>query len=110
MESRNLPIEQALRSLRAELASAIRQAESESLKFSVESVELQLQVVATTAGGANAGLGLWQVLTLGAKIDHSRAATHLVKLVLKPQLDGKSNVEVGDDLASWRPAIPAQGN
>ena len=38
----------------------------------------------TTGGEASASGGLWQVVTVGGKVSHSAAATHRVKLVLRP--------------------------
>jgi hypothetical protein len=98
-----VPLAQALASLRAELAEAIETARAEDLRFRVESIEVNLQVVATTSGGGSAELGLWQVVKAGGRIDHSRATTHSLKLTLTPDLAGEADVRVGDAVAE-RPA------
>jgi hypothetical protein len=103
-----LPLARALSSLRAELAEAIEAARQEELRFKVESIEVNLQVVATTSGGGSAELGLWQVVKVGGKLDHSRGATHSVKLTLTPDLagdtgGGTADVRVADALPE-RPA------
>ena len=104
MDTDSLPLAQAISSLRAELLDAVEQADGEDLQFAVESIELQMQVVATTTGGVSAKGGLWQVLTVNAKVDHSRATTHTVKMTLKPRTGSGDDVLVGDEDTGWRPA------
>lgn len=104
MPDDGLPLARALSSLRAELAEAIEAARKEELRFKVESIEVNLQVVATTSGGGSAELGLWQVVKVGGKLDHSRGATHSVKLTLTPDTAGETaDVRVADALPE-RPA------
>ena len=99
-----LPLAEAISSLRGELINAIEQAHDEDLQFSVETIELHMQVVATTSGGVSAGGGLWHVLTVNGKLDHTRATTHEVRMTLKPRTANGSDVLVGDDDVGWRPA------
>lgn len=98
MDDEGLPLARALTSLRAELGQAIEAARGEDLRFKVTEIEVQLQVVATTAVEVSAGLSLWRVVQVGGKLDDSRASTHLVKLTLTPELSG-GDVHVSDDVA-----------
>jgi hypothetical protein len=99
MNTDTLPLTDAVNSLRGELEYALENAPTgpRDLKFSVEALEVELQVVATTGGEINASGGLWQVLTLGGKASHSSAATHKVKLVLKPRREGASETLIGEE-------------
>jgi hypothetical protein len=79
----------AIESLRGQLQEAVRQAQGKDPSFVCESVEVQLQVVVTNTKKAEGKLGMWSVLTVGAGVDHASAATHVVKLVLKPESGGR---------------------
>jgi len=95
----SLPLARALSSLRTELAQAIQAASGEELRFKVESIDVELQVVAATSGGGTAEVGLWQVVKFGGKIDRSRGSTHTVRLTLTPDLgDGQGDVHVNDSV------------
>lgn len=97
MSDDGLSLAQALSSLRAELAEAIEAASKEELRFKVVSIEVELQVIATSSKGGSAELGLWQVVKAGGKIERSRGSTHTVKLTLMPDLgDGEADVSVSD--------------
>lgn len=98
MDDEGLPLARALASLRAELGQAIAAARDEDLRFKVTEIEVQLQVVATTTAEVSAGLSLWRVVQVGGKLDDGRAATHMVKLTLAPDLSG-GDVHVSDDVA-----------
>lgn len=77
----------ALESLREQLREAVDRAQGQEhdVSFTCESVEVQLQVVVTNTRKGEAKAGLWSVVTIGGGIDHATSATHLVKLVLKPE-------------------------
>ncbi len=81
----DLLLADALESLRAQLREAVDRARGEDLAFSCESVEVQLQVVVTNTRKGEAKASLWSVVTVGGGIDHATSATHMVKLVLKPE-------------------------
>lgn len=92
MDTDALSLPEALDSLRGELLYAMDRAVDPDLRFAVDVIELELQVVRTTGGEASGSGGLWQVLTVGGKMTYSSAATHKVKLVLRP-----SRPDGGDD-------------
>lgn len=97
-----IPLSQALSSLRSELRQAIDSASGEGLRFNVEDIEVELQVVATGSGGVSAGLNVWQVIQLGGHVDTARTATHRIKLSLSPVLASGEDVQVADTV-SQRP-------
>jgi hypothetical protein len=82
----DLLLADALESLRGQLEEAVERAQGQDLSFTCEVVEVQLQVVVTNTRKGDAKIGLWSVVTVGAGVDHATSATHLVKLVLKPEL------------------------
>ncbi|MBU2667139.1 hypothetical protein KOI35_26890 [Actinoplanes bogorensis] len=84
----DLLLADALESLRDQLREAVERAQGADLSFACESVEVQLQVVVTATRKGEAKAGLWSVVTVGAGVDNATAATHLVKLVLKPEVNG----------------------
>ncbi|MEU4420203.1 trypco2 family protein [Actinoplanes sp. NPDC024001] len=85
MEPEYLPLAQAIGELRNELMAAVDNATTEDLQFAVEFIELEMQVVATNTLKGEAGGTLFGVLTLKGGADHANAATHKVKLVLRPE-------------------------
>ena len=94
----NLLLADALESLREQLKEAVVQAQGKDLAFACESVEVQLQVVVTNTRKGEAKAGLWNVVTIGGGVDHATSATHIIKLVLKPELDGRSEkLRLSDD-------------
>jgi hypothetical protein len=98
MEPGYLPLAQAIGELRNELLTAIDNAAGEDLRFAVQTIEVELQVVATDTLKGETGGSVFGVLTLKGGADHAKAATHKVKLVLKPEdLAAPGNeVYVGD--------------
>jgi hypothetical protein len=79
-----LTLPEALHSLRVQLMEAMEWAGDERLTFAIDSLELELQLAVTLVRKGQAKVGLWSVVTAGGGIDHSRAQTHRVKLVLQP--------------------------
>lgn len=94
MEPEYLPLAQAIGELRNELMAAVDNATTEDLQFAVEFIELEMQVVATNTLKGEAGGTLFGVLTLKGGADHADAATHKVKLVLRPEKRLAPNEEV----------------
>ncbi|SCF25178.1 hypothetical protein GA0074695_4809 [Micromonospora viridifaciens] len=85
MQPEYLPLAEAISELRNELRMAVDNAAGEDLKFAVEAIEVEMQVVATNTLRGEAGGTLFGVLTLKGGADHATAATHKVRLVLKPE-------------------------
>ncbi|WP_432994003.1 trypco2 family protein [Dactylosporangium sp. CA-233914] len=94
----DLLLADALESLREQLKVAVERAQGQDLSFSCESVEVQLQVVVTHTRKGEVKGGLWSVVTVGGGVDHATSATHVVKLVLKPELGGAGGkLKMSDD-------------
>jgi len=78
-----IPLADAIRALRRELEQAVHEGTDEDLRFTLGPVELELQVAASTEVGGKAGISFWLV-TVGGGGRRTSAATHTVKLSLKP--------------------------
>jgi Trypsin-co-occurring domain 2 len=92
----DLLLADALESLRDQLKKAVNRAQGKDLSFSCESVEVQLQVVVSHTRKGEAKAGLWSVVTIGAGVDHATSATHVVKLVLKPDLSNGGKLKLSE--------------
>ena len=86
MQTNYLPLAEAIGELRNELLSAVDNATTEELKFAVEAIEVELQVVVTRTLKGETGGSAFGVLTLKGGADHANAATHKVKLILRPEV------------------------
>ncbi|TDC85584.1 trypco2 family protein [Actinomadura sp. 7K507] len=86
MES-GLPLAEAVRQLRAELLAATEEGQAHGLKFTVESVDLELNLVLDTRSKYDGGLSLWKVSAGGGR-EKGRQETHRMTLRLKPQHTG----------------------
>ncbi len=71
-----------IRQLRRELTQAAQEADSETLRFSVEEIEVELEVVTSEESSAEGGWDQWVVLKIGAS--DSKTLTQKVRLKLKP--------------------------
>jgi hypothetical protein len=78
----------AIQALRAQLKEALDDGAGDPLRLEVNSIVLELEVVLSASGQAEAKAGLWTVLTAGVSADHSRASTHRLTLSLAPRLEG----------------------
>lgn len=90
----------AIELLRAELTEAIDSGAGERLRFTTESIELELEITAKKTVKANGKVSLWKVATLGGGRDNETAAKHRLKLVLKPHdttVPAGGETLIGDD-------------
>jgi hypothetical protein len=93
-EEPGLPLAEAVRQLRAELLAATEEGEAQDLKFTVESVDLELNLVLDTRGKYEGRLALWKVSAGGGR-EKGRQETHRMTLRLKPQRTlGRESAEV----------------
>ncbi|MBM7086644.1 trypco2 family protein [Micromonospora humidisoli] len=92
----DLTIPEAVHSLRQQILQAVEWADDEDLTFSVNSIEVELQLTVTRTLKGKAEAGLWKVVTVGGGVDHARAATHRVLLNLKPQYRDGRRVAIND--------------
>jgi len=75
---------QVIGQLRRELSSAMRDGESEDLRFELGPVELELSVAVSKEAGPNARVRFW-VIELGAEATVSSQATQRITLTLDPR-------------------------
>mgnify|MGYP006976779593 CR=1 FL=1 len=97
-ENSGLPLADAIRQLRAELLAATEEGEGQALRFTVESVELELNLVLDTRKKLDGRFSVWRV-SAGAGRERGRQETHRMTLKLKPQrADGeKPDVTISGD-------------
>lgn len=91
----NIPLAEAVKTLRTELLTAIAEGADKDLKFALGPVDLELQLEVSKEAGGEAGIKFW-VLSIGGKGGRSSGTTHTVKLTLTPVS------ESGDVLVSDR--------
>lgn len=87
----------AIGHLRREIGEAMSQARGEALQFTLGPVELELEVE-LTAGGEGGVEAKWVVVSIGGKVHGERRSSHRVKLTLTPQVAGRADVKVSDQL------------
>ncbi|MBI4652449.1 hypothetical protein HY745_14475 [Candidatus Desantisbacteria bacterium] len=84
-----------LQDLRKELQISFGKAEKESLRFNLNSIDLELQVVVTKEANASAGTKFW-VLDTNAGIKYGDTITHTIKLSMKPVMYDKDGNKLTD--------------
>lgn len=86
---KNIPLSEMIESLRQELAVAIDKGNGKSVKFDVESAELEVEFVASKTKEAGGGLKFW-VISAEGKAGMGEKTTHRLKIKLKPKrADGR---------------------
>ncbi len=88
-------LEDAIRAVRAELTRAMQAGTGEKIRFRVNAVSLDFQVVVTKSAEANGKIRFW-VVDLGAGGKLESAQTHTVHVDLEPVTDAGEAVEVRD--------------
>jgi Trypsin-co-occurring domain 2 len=97
-----IPLRDAIRALRTELTESVREAETETVRFELGSVELEFQVVATreATGSAKVGFHIFAAeAELGAGGKGVDERTQRVKLVLNPMLAGSGGQKAKLEIA-----------
>jgi hypothetical protein len=99
--SDDIGLADAISSLRDELYEAVDRAGNEEMKFLVDAIEVELQVVAAAKGAATASAGIWKIITIGGSGEYSKADTDRVKVVLRPVVGAdEAALKVNDDLTT----------
>lgn len=81
--------------LRREILAAQKQAETQQLKFKIDSIELELRVGATTKDVAKGSVKFWVVdAGLEGSVEVQKLQT--VRLKLTPVADGGGDMEIND--------------
>lgn len=91
----NIPLSEMLGQLREELLTARAKSEGSDLKFQIEDIEIELQIVTTKGGKGGGGVKFW-VYNAEAEVNVSQAKTQKLKLKLKPKKPTGEDFDVGD--------------
>lgn len=89
-----IPLGEVVGQLRQELMAAVEAGKGEGLRFEVQDLEVELQVVATKSAtgelGGEGGVKLWVIGKAGGKVSGTYESSQIqtVKLKLRPRLDG----------------------
>lgn len=104
----------AVQSLRDELLEAAAQGADQSVKFAVDSIELEFTIALRKDATGKAGLKAW-VITAGADVTRGRVDTQRVKLTLSPKDAATGHtLEIGNTdrggTAGFTPNVPPSGD
>jgi hypothetical protein len=92
MSKSEIPLTDVVKRLRTELKKATEAGRGEGLRFEVEDIEVEMQVVVTKTGagelGGEGGVELWVIGKAGGKVsaEYESSQIQKVKLRLKPKL------------------------
>ena len=90
MSEQPLGLADAVRALRSELTTVMREGRDEALRFELGPVEMEFLLEVQREAGGEAGIKFW-VVNLGGKGSVTRGSTHRVTLTLTPRdLAGRS--------------------
>ena len=96
MESNTIGLADAIENLRQELTEATKRSEGQSLRFSIDDIELELAVEVVREGGGEGKVSFkvfGSGVELGGKGGRSDSSAHRIKMKLKPSPEG---YKVGD--------------
>ena len=97
-----IPLSEMLAQLRKDLLQTQEEGKGSDLKFLIEDIEIELQVVTTKEAGGGGGVKFW-VYDANAKVNASEAKTQKLKLKLKVVgADGKSPLPIAGEGAKPR--------
>ncbi|WFE41862.1 trypco2 family protein [Micromonospora sp. WMMD998] len=100
MDEYGVSLSTAIGLLRSELTAALADGADSQIRFAVDSIELELELVVDAARDASGKLTLWRVLSAGGGRKHTNTATHRMTLTLKPRdtlLPASGETLIGDD-------------
>jgi hypothetical protein len=95
--SLDVPLAEMIQTLRRELMRAQAEATGEKIRFELEKVELELNVVVTRTGKGHAGVEFW-VVSAGGEYEKKGEMSHTIKLTLNTKESGK-NILVSEETA-----------
>lgn len=84
MPEQPLGLADAVRALRSELTTVMREGRDEALRFELGPVEMEFLLEVQREAGGEAGVKFW-VVNLGGKGSVTRGSTHRVTLSLTPR-------------------------
>ena len=93
----NIELSEMIGQLREELLKARGQSEGSDLRFQVEEIEIELQIVTTKGGKGGGGVKFW-VYNAEAEVSAAHAKTQKLKLKLKPKMGPNQDpLDVSDE-------------
>jgi Trypsin-co-occurring domain 2 len=96
-----IPLAEAIRALREELAQAVREGQDEEVRFQVGPVDLEFQVEISKEASGRAGIAFW-LITVGGGSSRSSTTAHTVKINLQP-VDPEGNPVQVSQLVTSKP-------
>lgn len=91
----NIELSEMIGQLREELLTARAKSEGSDLKFQIEDIEIELQIVTTKGGKFGSGVKFW-IFNADAEGNVSQAQTQKLKLKLKPVGPDGKEIPVSD--------------
>jgi Trypsin-co-occurring domain 2 len=96
-----IPLADAIRALREELAQAVRDGKDGEVRFQVGPVDLEFQVEISKEASGQAGIAFW-LITAGGGGSRRRTTANTVKINLQP-VDASGNVLA---VSAWTASKP----
>jgi len=102
MSESEFPLADVIRQLRREMLTAVEAGRGEGLRFEVQDVEVELQVVVAKGGSGElsgeGGMTLWVIGKAGGKVAAKYESSQIqkIKLKLRPKLDGDDKAATVD--------------
>ncbi|MET8308817.1 trypco2 family protein [Micromonospora sp. NPDC005173] len=100
MDEFGVSLSTAIGLLRSELQEALADGTDSQIRFAVDSIELELELVVDATRDVSGKLTLWRVLSAGGGRKHTDTATHRMTLTLTPRdtsLPMSKETLIGDD-------------
>src|SRR5438552_3510880 len=101
MQEESIGLQEAIRTLRAELTAAMAEGEGKDLQFRAGPIELEFLVQVERQKAGEAGIKFW-VDSIGSSSTATSTNTHRIKLTLTPVTSAGDDLNVAD--RSSRPA------
>lgn len=96
MAESEIPLAEVIRHLRSELMDAVKAGERERLRFEVQDLEVEMQVVVSKGGtaGASGEVKFWVLTKAGAEasVKYESSRVQKIKRRLRPKTDDGDNL------------------
>lgn len=96
MAEQQLGLADAVRALRSELTTVMREGRDEALRFELGPVEMEFLLEVQLEAGGEAGVKFW-VVNLGGRGSVTRGSTHRVTLTLTPRDASGRSPRISDE-------------
>ena len=96
-ENDRVELSSLIKNLRSQLTEAQKEGEGQDLRFTIDNIELELQLTTTHNAEINGGVKFW-VVNAGGDVDVSKAAMQKLKLSMKlAESKGDSATQIGHE-------------